>query len=76
VKVIEKPRASTLIEAEVSKLEKRLGELSEEMSQPEVARDISKLVAVNDEYKQTEARLAELYDEWERAETTLSTSKR
>jgi len=76
VKVIKKPRASTLIEAEVSKLEKRLGELSEEMSQPEVARDISKLVAVNDEYKQTETRLAELYDEWERAETTLSTSKR
>src|SRR5438132_1110009 len=29
----------------------------------------------NDEYQQTEARLAELYDEWERAETTQNSYK-
>jgi len=38
------------------------------MSRPEIARDITKLVAVNDDYQQIEARLAELYEEWERAE--------
>jgi ATP-binding cassette subfamily F protein 3 len=70
VKVIKKPRDSDTIEQEISESERKLVELSEQLSQPEVARDITKLVAVNDTYKETEARLAELYDEWERAETT------
>ncbi len=46
------------------------------MARPEVARDITKLVRVNDDYQQADARLAELIDEWERAETTASPSKR
>ncbi len=70
VKVIKKARNPETIEAEISKLEGHLSQLSEKMARPEVARDITKLVQVNDEYQQTEARLAELYDEWERAETT------
>lgn len=41
------------------------------MAKPEVARDISKLVKTNDEYQRVEARLAELMDEWERAETSI-----
>ena len=41
-----------------------------------VARDITKLVAVNDEYQESERRLAELIDEWERAETGASSAKR
>src|SRR6266496_4060458 len=70
VKIIKKARDPETIEAEISKLESHLSQLSEKMARPEVARDITKLVQVNDEYQQTEARLAELYDEWERAETT------
>jgi hypothetical protein len=57
-------------------MEKRLAELAEEMARPEIARDISKLVKANDDYQRGEARLAELLDEWERAETTASSSKR
>ena len=70
IKVIKKPRDSETIEQEIAESERRLAELSEQMSQPEVARDITKLVVVNDEYKETEARLAGLYDEWERADNS------
>jgi protein subunit release factor A len=76
IKVVKKPRAADVIEAEIAELEKRLSELSDEMAKPEVARDITKLVAVNDEYEQTQKRLADLYDEWERAERAVATSKR
>ena len=77
VKVVKKPRDPELIEDDITDLEKRLTDLSNEMSKPEVARDITKLVAVNDEYERVQARLAELYDEWERAETAMmSATKR
>jgi len=76
VKIIKKPRDPDTIETEISALEKRLVELSAEMTKPEVSRDISRLVKLNDEYQQGEARLAELLDEWERAEATASSSKR
>jgi ATP-binding cassette subfamily F protein 3 len=74
VKVIKKPRDPEIIESEIADLEKRLTDLSNEMSKPEVARDITKLVAVNDEYERVKVRLAELYDEWERAETATTSS--
>src|SRR5207244_13137924 len=70
VKIIKKARDPETIEAEISRLESQLSQLSNQMARPEVARDITKLVQVNDEYQRTESRLAELYDEWERAETT------
>jgi len=76
VKVIKKPRQPQTIEAEISELEKQLADLSAEMARPEVARDITRLVRVNDDYKQADARLAELFDEWERAEGTASSAKR
>ena len=76
IKVIKKPRDAETIEQEIAEAERRLRELSEQMSQPEVARDISKLVAVNDDYKEAEARLAELYEEWERAEGSRVPYKR
>jgi len=57
-------------------LEKQLAELSDEMSKPEIARDITKLVAVNDEYEGTQRQLAELYDEWERAERAVVSTRR
>jgi protein subunit release factor A len=76
VKIIKKPREPQTIEAEIAELEKRIAELSAEMSKPEVARDITKLVQVNDDYQQADARLAELIDEWERAESTSKSSRR
>ena len=40
------------------------------------ARDITKLVKMNADYQRAESQLAQLLDEWERAEMALSTSKR
>src|SRR5258708_39165193 len=76
VKIIKKPRRPEIIEGEIAELEKRIADLSKKMSEPEVARDITRLVAINDEYQQAEARLAELMDEWERAEAIASSAKR
>jgi len=76
LKIIKKPRDPEIIETEIAELEKRIAKLSEEMTKPEVAREISKLVKANDEYEQAQARLAELLDEWERAETARSFQKR
>jgi ATP-binding cassette subfamily F protein 3 len=70
VKVIKKkkPDARTpeQIEAEISQAEARLNEISQQMGTPEVARDADRLIALNDEYQQTEALLKTLYDEWDR----------
>ena len=76
IKVIKRPRNVADIEAEISELEKRLRELTDEMARPEVARDITKLVKANEDYELAQSRLAELLDEWERAESTGSLQKR
>ncbi|MEP6741787.1 MAG: ABC-F family ATP-binding cassette domain-containing protein [bacterium] len=67
VKVIKKPRATEIIESEIAELEASLAKLSEEMAKPEVARDITMLVKLNDEYELSQSRLSELMEEWERA---------
>jgi ATP-binding cassette subfamily F protein 3 len=59
-------RDPQVVEAEISETETRLVTLSEEMSQPEVARDPDRLLALNEDYQQTEERLCNLYNEWER----------
>jgi len=76
VKVVKKAREPEAIEAEITEVEKRIAELSNEMTKPEIARDITKLVAVNEEYQRSEAQLAILMDEWERAETTAASGKK
>ncbi len=76
VKVVKKPRDPQTVEAEIAELEKQAAEVSNEMSKPEVARDITKLVAANEAYEKAQARLAELYDEWERAEAATSPVKK
>jgi len=76
VKIVKKPRDSQTIEAEITEVEKRIKELSDQMVTPEVARDITKLVKANDEYKLVEARLAELMAEWERSENTAAAIKK
>lgn len=75
VKVVKKPRDPQSIEAEITEVEKRIADLSAEMAKPEVARDITRLVTVNDDYRRAESRLTELMDEWERAETAMTSSK-
>jgi protein subunit release factor A len=70
--VVKKARDTTVIEAEITKLEKRIAELSNDMTKPEIAREITRLVAVNDEYERCQAQLATLMDEWERAEAAAA----
>ena len=70
VKVVKKKkpdlRTPELVETEISQAEQRLNEISEQMGTPEVARDADRLIALNDEYQQTESLLRTLYDEWDR----------
>jgi len=69
IKVIKKnkPVEPVVLEAEIAVAEKRLEEISAQMSQPEIARDATELVKLDDAYRQTEARLATLYSQWEEA---------
>jgi ATP-binding cassette subfamily F protein 3 len=70
VKVIKKKKADSrtpdLVETDIAQAEQRLNEISQQMGTPEVARDANRLIALNDEYQQTEALLKSLYDEWDR----------
>ena len=61
-----KVRTAEEVEAEIAEVEKRLNDTSEQMGQPEVARDPSRLLSLSNDYKQTETRLRALYDEWDR----------
>jgi ATP-binding cassette subfamily F protein 3 len=69
VKLVKKKkdaRTPELVENELAKAESRLNEISEQMGTPEVARDADRLIALNDEYQQTESLLKSLYEEWDR----------
>ncbi len=65
-------RDAEAVEAEIAKSEATLNELSEQMSDPQISRDLERLIALTDSYEQTESHLRALYDEWERlaAEST------
>jgi len=69
IKIIKKnkPVNPVLLEAEIAEAEKKLNEISAMMSLPEVARDATELVKLDEEYRQTEARLTVLYSQWEAA---------
>jgi ATP-binding cassette subfamily F protein 3 len=75
VKVIKKRRVDfrtpELIEAEITQMEKTLADISAQMGAPEVARDAERLIPLNEEYQQTETRLRDLYEEWERTSQKL-----
>jgi ATP-binding cassette subfamily F protein 3 len=62
-------RDSQSIEAEIAEAEKHLAELSEQLGQPDIARDSKRLKALNEEYQLSDARLRALYDEWEQTST-------
>jgi ATP-binding cassette subfamily F protein 3 len=55
------------VENEVVAAEQRVAALAGELSSPETARDPARLARLNDDYRKAEARLRELYEEWERA---------
>jgi hypothetical protein len=62
-------RDAQSIEAEIAEAEKKLAALSEQLAHPEVARDHNRLLALNQDYQQTGARLELLYEEWDRVAT-------
>jgi ATP-binding cassette subfamily F protein 3 len=68
VKIIKKKpsRDALVVESEISETEKRLAELLEQLAQPQTARDPERLRLVTDDYNQTDTRLRELYQEWDR----------
>ena len=75
VKVVKKKkpeplRTPELVETDISRAEARLNEISEQMGTPEVARDADRLIALNEEYQQTELLLRSLYEEWDRVSLT------
>lgn len=70
IKVIKKNRTEQLrpelLEADIAKTEQKLNAISERMAEPQVARDATELVKLDQEYRQTEAELATLYEQWEK----------
>ena len=70
IKVVKKKKSDSrtpeLVESDISRAEQRLNEISQQMGTPEVARDHDRLIALNDEYQQTESLLRTLYEEWDR----------
>jgi ATP-binding cassette subfamily F protein 3 len=69
VKVVKKARPfrpAEIVEAEIAEAERFLEEISQQMGQPEVARDASRLIALTDEYQRVEKKLSVLYEEWEK----------
>jgi ATP-binding cassette subfamily F protein 3 len=69
IKVIKKNKTDSpvVLEAEIAEVEKKLNDISAKMSLPEVARDAAELIRLDEEYRQTEARLTVLYGQWEAA---------
>lgn len=60
-----KARDSQIIETEIAALEVRLNDLSNQLSNPDTARDAARVQALNLEYQNTERQLQTLYAEWE-----------
>jgi len=76
VKLIKKKREARspeAIEADIAGAENRLSEISEQISQPEAARDRHRFTRLSDEFRQAETSLRALYEEWERVAAAQST---
>jgi ATP-binding cassette subfamily F protein 3 len=76
VKVIKKKkveaRTAELVELDIANAEQLLARLSEQMGTSEVAKDSTRLKSLKAEYDQTETRLRELYEEWDRVSQPAS----
>lgn len=77
VKVVKKKkseeRPTEVIETDIANAERRLEEISAQMATPENAKRREGLRALKSEFREVEARLHQLYDEWERV-SQLSSS--
>src|SRR5688500_4162085 len=70
VKVIKKNKPAVSpesLELEIAQTEKKLQEIVDRMSQPEIARDATELIKLDADYKQAEAQLSSLYEQWDEA---------
>lgn len=69
VRVVKKNKSNARdqqkIEADIAAFESRISDLSNQMAQPETARDASKLQSLNRDYEAANESLRELYAEWE-----------
>ena len=59
-------------EEEISKLETRDGEITEQLSDPSIGTDLAKLRKLTDEQTEIQDKLSSLYDEWENLSSQLS----
>lgn len=59
-------RSAQVVEAEIAGIEQRLRDITDQMSQPEVARDVERFTKLSNDFKQAESTLSALYEEWER----------
>ena len=78
VKIIKKKkeeRETELIEADIAAAEQRLAEVSQRLAMPENARNPDSIRSLNADYEEANARLQELYDEWERVSQQLTSSR-
>ncbi|HEY5883654.1 MAG TPA: ABC-F family ATP-binding cassette domain-containing protein [Pyrinomonadaceae bacterium] len=70
VKVIKKNKpvvSPESLESEIAQTEKKLQEIADRMSRPEIARDATELIKLDADYKQAEAQLSSLYEQWDEA---------
>jgi len=76
VKLIKKQKAvsrsTEMVESDIAAVEQDLNRISELMGTPEVVRDATRLIALNEEYQQAETRLRDLYSEWDRVSEALA----
>ncbi len=75
VKVIKKKKVDARtpenLEADIAGAEMKLKEISQQMGSPEIARDATRLIQLNNEYQETETRLQSLYAEWDQVATDI-----
>jgi len=76
VKVVKKKkvdvRTQEMVETDIATAEQELNRISQLMGTPEVVRDAARLISLNEEYQQAEAKLRGLYEEWDRVSADLA----
>ena len=60
-----KQNAINRVETEISKIESRISELNEQMADPTIASDISKLMPLSNEKNELDEKLLDLMEQWE-----------
>lgn len=76
VKIVKKKkplaRTQEMVESDIANAEQDMNRISQLMGTPEVVRDAARLISLNAEYQQAEARLRGLYEEWDRVSEELA----